>query len=139
MRLVFISGPFRGKDHWEVENNIRRAESLALAVWRLGAAVICPHCNTRFFSGAADDSVWLAGDIEMLRRCDAIIVTPDWRKSSGARAEVEFSYKQGIPLFTGISDLKEWLTLQVEVDESRVIEKSRTDWFAHVVANFFKS
>lgn len=142
MKLIYVAGPFRGANAWEVENNIRRAESLALEVWRLGAAVICPHCNTRFFSGAADDSIWLAGDIEMLRRCDAIIVTPDWRKSTGARAEVEFAYSQGIPQFIDIGTLKEWLAVQVEVDECRVIEKSRNAWFDHcerVAANFFKS
>lgn len=134
MKLIYVAGPFRGANSWENENNIRRAETLSLEVWRLGAAVICPHANTRFFNGAAPDKVWLDGDIEILRRCDAIIVTPDWRKSSGARAEVEFAIEHGIPVFSSVSTVAnlqaraEWLALQAEVDASRTIEKQRREY-----------
>ena len=59
MKVVYIAGPFRGPNAWEIEQNIRRAESLALEVWRAGAAALCPYTNTRFFQGAAPDDVWL--------------------------------------------------------------------------------
>ena len=101
MKVVYVAGPFRGPDAWAIESNIRRAETLALEVWRLGAAVICPHANTRFFHGAAPDAVWLEGDLEMLRRCDAVLFTPDWERSTGARAEYDEACRRGIPrLFT---------------------------------------
>lgn len=109
MKLVYVAGPFRGPSSWDIECNIRRAEALALEVWRLGAAALCPHCNTRFFQGAADDKVWLEGDLEMLRRCDALIVTPDWSRSSGARAEVKFAYEHGIPCFNNLASLQLYL------------------------------
>lgn len=128
MKLVYVAGPFRGANSWEVENNIRRAETLALEVWRLGAAAICPHTNTRFFQGAALDEVWLSGTLEMLRRCDAVMLTDDWQRSSGARAEAIQAVLRGIPTFTKLSDLAEWLTLQVEVDASRTIEKQRREY-----------
>jgi hypothetical protein len=57
MKLVYVAGPYRGKGEWEVVQNIRRAETLALAVWKLGAACICPHKNTALFGGAAEDSL----------------------------------------------------------------------------------
>lgn len=129
MKLIYVVGPFRGDNAWEIENNIRRAETLALSVWRLGAAAICPHTNTRFFSGAAPDEVWLAGDIEILRRCDAIILTDNWERSSGARAEVAEAYRVGIPVFTQLYDLEEWLRVQVEVDECKKIESERKQYF----------
>lgn len=109
MKVIYIAGPFRGKNHWEIEQNIRRAECLALEVWRLGAAVICPHTNTRFFDGAADDSVWLSGDFELLRRCDAVLLTPDWIKSTGARAEAEYADLCRIPVFYELHELELWL------------------------------
>jgi nucleoside 2-deoxyribosyltransferase len=109
MKLVYVAGPFRGPSAWDIEQNIRRAETLALAVWRLGAACLCPHTNTRFFQNAAPDSVWLEGDLEMLRRCDAVILTDDWERSSGARAERDLAIQQNIPVFYGIDDLQEWL------------------------------
>lgn len=109
MKVVYVAGPFRGPNAWEIEENIRRAERLALQVWRSGAAALCPHTNTRFFQGAADDAVWLDGDLELLARCDAVILTPNWRESSGARAEHGFATSRGIPVFHEIRDLTDWM------------------------------
>lgn len=109
MPVIYVAGPFRGKDSWEMEQNIRRAEALALEAWRLGCAVICPHANTRFFQGAADDAVWLDGDIAMLARCDAILMTPDWERSNGATAERAFAIARGIPALDSLADLRDWI------------------------------
>lgn len=109
MKVVYIAGPFRGPNHWAVEQNVRRAETLALEAWRLGCAVICPHTNTRFFDGAAEDALWLEGDIEILRRCDAVLLTDNWMKSIGAIAEVEVARDAKIPVFAKLEDLHSWL------------------------------
>jgi hypothetical protein len=99
VKVVYIAGPFRGKSHWDVAQNIRRAEALALEVWKLGAAAICPHLNTAHFQDAAPDKVWLEGDIEILKRCDWLLVTPDWDTSQSAMAEVRFAIDNNIPVF----------------------------------------
>lgn len=109
MKVVYVAGPYRAPSEWEVLENIRRAEVLALAVWRMGAACICPHKNTAFFGGAADDKVWLDGDLEILKRCDAVICTPDWKQSVGASGEVEFAQKLDLPVFYSLGELREWL------------------------------
>lgn len=109
MKVVYIAGPFRASNAWEIECNIRRAEGLALEVWRLGCAAICPHTNTRFFQGAADDNVWLEGDIEILKRCDAVITAPMWMDSRGAIAEIVVANASGIPVFHTIDDLIRWM------------------------------
>ena len=108
MKVVYVAGPFRGPNSWEIEQNIRRAETLALEVWRAGFAAICPHTNTRFFQGAAPDEVWLDGDIAILVKCDAVLCTPDWEKSSGARAEVDRAKQVGIPVFHSTEALVSW-------------------------------
>lgn len=89
MTVVYIAGPFRGPDHWAIAENIRRAEQLALEVWKLGAVALCPHANTAHFHGALPDDVWLQGDMELIRRCDVVLLTPDWESSEGARRERE--------------------------------------------------
>lgn len=129
MKLIYLAGPFRGLDSWAVACNVHEAASLALQVWKLGAVCICPHLNTAQFQGAAPDEVWLKGDIEILRRCDAVILTDDWKRSSGARAEVAEAYGRGIPVFATLADLEEWLGVQVEVDASRKIEAERAQYF----------
>ena len=105
MKLVYIAGPFRASNAWEVEQNIRRAEALALEVWRMGLACICPHTNARFFQGAAVDDVWLKGDMEILTRCDALLLTPNWDTSTGAKLEREEAARRKIPIFTSPREL----------------------------------
>lgn len=109
MKVIYLAGPYRGPNHWEIEENIRRAERLALKVWRLGAACICPHANTRFYQGAAADDVWLMGDQAILAKCDALLLTPDWERSQGARAERAFAEDHHIPVFESLSALRKWL------------------------------
>ena len=105
MLVVYVAGPFRAKNSWDMEQNIRRAEELALEVWRAGFACICPHVNTRFFQGAAPDSVWLEGDLAILKKCDVILMTPDWKRSSGATEEREYARQQGMPVYYALQDL----------------------------------
>jgi hypothetical protein len=109
MKVVYVAGPFRGRTHWEVAENIRNAERVALQVWKLGAACLCPHANTAHFQDEAADEIWLQGDLELLRRCDAVLLTPDWGRSMGARAERAFAEERGIPTFEQVSDLAAWL------------------------------
>jgi len=33
MRVVYIAGPYRAPNAWEIEENIRRAERIALHIW----------------------------------------------------------------------------------------------------------
>ena len=108
IKVVYVAGPFRGPNSWEIEQNIRRAETLALEVWRAGMAAVCPHSNTRFYQGAADDAVWPDGDLAILARCDAVLLTLDWKRSTGARAEVEYAKTLLLPVFEEIEGLKEW-------------------------------
>ena len=116
MTLVYVAGPYRAKstehgqpNQWEQWENIRRAATLALEVWKMGASCICPHLNTAFFEGAAQDSVWLDGDLEQLRRCDAVLMTPDWQRSVGATVEHDLAGQIGIPVFYTLDALREWL------------------------------
>jgi hypothetical protein len=110
MKVVYIAGPYRAGSEYQVLLNIRRAEELALRVWRSGAACICPHKNTAFFGGAAEDDVWLKGDLEIIRRCDALVCTEGWRNSRGAVGEVELARALGIPVFESFQEYEQWLT-----------------------------
>lgn len=111
MKLVYVAGPYRSPTEFGVVENIRRAEALALKVWQAGAACICPHKNTALFGGALGmpDEVWLKGDLEMIRRCDAVIVTENWTQSSGTIAEVDLAQELGLPVFVELSELKLWI------------------------------
>lgn len=130
--IVYIAGPFRAKDpkdHWEQEQNIRRAENLALKVWKLGYPCLCPHLNTRFFQGAhgIEDEVWLSGDLEMMLRCDIILALPNYYKSRGAVAEVLIAVKNGIRIFYSLEELKEFKDLQDKEERRSLVSISSKD------------
>lgn len=118
--LVCIAGPFTGKGETDEERkratdaNIARAAQLALAVAKLGAYPVCPHLNTSVtavpeFEHAQPYEFWIEGTAEQLRRSDAILFTPDYLSSSGARGEERFAAEWGIPRFYTLSDLACWL------------------------------
>jgi uncharacterized protein DUF4406 len=107
--VVYVAGPFRGPNAWEIEKNIRHAEEWSLEVWRAGGAALCPHTNTRFFQGAAPDEVWLDGDLALLAKCDAIFMIPGWERSSGANKELDYARILGIPVFKLFVSLKMWI------------------------------
>lgn len=109
MKVVYLAGPFRATTNWGVQQNVRLAETFALEIWRIGAVAVCPHKNTQHFHGALPDSVWLRGDLELLRRCDAIFLLPGWHGSSGARIEHWVARHRKLPIFSALDDLKVWL------------------------------
>lgn len=117
MKVVYVAGPFRsmnanGKSNaWGVQTNIMSAMAVALEVWKLGHVALCPHANTMFFQDAdgCEDDVWLKGDLELLNRCDAIMMAPGWERSSGAKAELAHSVMRGLPAFYDLKSLATWL------------------------------
>lgn len=107
MKVIYVAGPFRGKTGWEIEENIREAEKVALEVWKKGYAAICPHTNTRFFHGTLPDEDFLKGCLELLRRSDALLFAPGWERSEGARVEAQEALVLGLPLYFSIDELPE--------------------------------
>lgn len=113
MKVVVTAGPYRASTEWEVHENIRRAECLALQLWAIGVAVICPHKNTANFGGAAPDHVWLEGARGMVRRADAVVTLPGWEASEGALGEVELANQLGIPVLSSVEEVSKWLQSRV--------------------------
>lgn len=114
MRIIYIAGPYRAPTEYGVYCNIQKAERVALEVWKAGYAAICPHKNTAFFGGACPDSVWLEGDLEILRRCDAVLLMDGWYYSGGAIAEYREAVRIGLPIFTDVAQLTERSPLTAE-------------------------
>ena len=104
MKLVYIAGPYRGPNAWAIEQNIRRAEDVAAQVWKAGLAALCPHANSRHMDGITTDENFLAGTLEMLRRCDAVLLVEGWQKSVGSRAEVSEAMRLGKPVMYAWGD-----------------------------------
>lgn len=103
-KLVYIAGPYRAPTPWGVEQNIRNAMDAAVMVWRAGLWALCPHANTARMEGVTTDESFLVGYVEMMRRCDAVLLVEGWRKSQGARAEVDEAMTLGLPVLYAWGD-----------------------------------
>ncbi len=99
MKVAYIAGPFRAENAWLVEQNIRSAEAVGFRVAELGAMPLIPHTNTRFFDGTLTGQFWLDGIMELLRRCDAVVMCPGWRESKGSVEEATVATKLRLPVF----------------------------------------
>ena len=102
MKIAYIAGPYRGRSHNDIAQNIWAAREVAVHLWSLGYAVICPHLNSAFMSGAASEDIFLEGGLEMLRRSDLIVLVDGWSASEGTAREIEEARSRGIPIFSDV-------------------------------------
>ena len=99
--LVYIAGPYRAPTTWEIQKNIHNARLWGVVVARAGAYPMIPHSNTAHFDGAVEgDDFWLNGTLEMMRRCDGVLLIDGWTRSSGACEEQRQAAALGIPLLS---------------------------------------
>ena len=127
MRLIYIAGPFRGKNPWDVHCNVHEAEMLGLEVAKLGAYPVIPHAMTRHFDKLLTDEFWLQGTLEMMKRCDGLITTSRWKDSNGAFEEVVVMKELFKPVFHDLASLKDYLSwggYSERVTEQRLKDKS---------------
>jgi len=94
--LVYLAGPYRGN----IRSNVRQAEEWAAACARKGIHYFCPHLNSAFFDHDANAEFWLTMDLNILSRCDVLLLMPGWERSRGAQDEKAFAEREGIPVRT---------------------------------------
>jgi hypothetical protein len=99
MKVIYIAGPFRAPTAWRIAENIRSAEQVGYQVAECGCMPLIPHANTAHFHGEFDDQFWLDGTLELMRRCDAVMLIPRWDESSGACKEKAVAEDLGLPVF----------------------------------------
>ncbi len=99
--IIYISGKYTGKTLEETNENIEYAKKVAIYLWDRGYVALCPHTNSPHAesecSATYDD--YLNGDLELLSRCDAIVMLSNWNFSNGAKVELEFAKANNIPIF----------------------------------------
>jgi len=107
IKLVYIAGPYRAKTSWQIEENIFNARIYGAAVAALGFMPVVPHANTANYDDIQDDKFWINGTMEILRRCDAVLMIPGFERSSGSKGEEKEALALGKPVFYSLEELKE--------------------------------
>lgn len=104
-KVYYIAGPQRANTREEVTANVEKARAAATAVWRMGHAVICPHTNSGYFDTGIPEETFMEGSLEILRRCDGIVMMPGWEASAGSRHEKKVAEMANLQVFYLAADL----------------------------------
>ena len=109
MNLVYNAGPISDASGAQCARNLEAGRMWGARLLDAGFAVYCPHCDTPIVgrSKLTLGEVY-ACSIELLRRCDAMFVIPNWRHSIGTHKEIEFCSEHNIPVFYTFQNLLAW-------------------------------
>lgn len=94
--------------------NLRKMVRCALDVFFAGFDPFVPAFDSQFWWVMSNGETITEGMIKRyskswLKRCDALLLTPKWRKSPGTIAEVELAKKLEIPVFNTLDDLEDYV------------------------------
>ena len=109
MKMIYISGPIKNM----TDGNIDAFDKAEKHLKELGYDVLNPHAiseivNLRFFEMGKIPTYedYLKEDIiQMLSKCDALLVLPGWRQSKGSKLEIANALACGLDVIFDISDL----------------------------------
>lgn len=100
-QVVYLAGPFTANTIEGIQHNIQIAKSVALALWKMGYIVMCPHTNaggTDWLDSDLPESRIMFGDIVLMLRCDMVVLLPGWENSKGTQKELVFAHGAGMPV-----------------------------------------
>ncbi len=102
--ILYTAGPYAPKNGRTTKQNIENARKVAIAVWHAGHFAMSPHMNTAGFENEEllkdiADEDYVLRDLEIIRRCDAILMMPHWEESTGSLQEKEYAESIGMPVY----------------------------------------
>lgn len=104
MKLVYIAGPYTAETNSGVMRNIQHAEEAGVYAINKGWFPVIPHKNTGgmerlAFSVKTDYTFWLRGCVQIMLKCDAVMLMDRYEESPGAQAEKRIAQAAGIPVY----------------------------------------
>lgn len=108
MPVAYIAGPYRSPTAEGLAINIATAKKVGQLVALKGWSPMIPHANTAHLElPELGDEYWLAATLELMRRCDVVVLCPGWARSSGTINEIDVANLLGMPVFFAESQLPE--------------------------------
>lgn len=99
--LIYIAGPYSASTEEGIQAHINEARAVAEKLALRGHHFICPHLNTAGMHKLdVPIKFWYEMDIDILRRCDAILMMHGWNSSFSAAKELEIAGKLGIQILS---------------------------------------
>ncbi len=102
--LLYCAGRYRAPTREAVAANIAAARAVGVYAASLGWYPCIPHVNTGHFEDnlpELGDDFWLAGTLELMSRCDAVVLVDGWETSLGAAGEIQKADALMLPVYRG--------------------------------------
>jgi len=111
LKVVYFAGPIRNTSVHKWLLNILKAWVVARYYLKTGYSIICPHTMTAFMDGVdLPTSAFFKSDNELIRRCDMVVMLPDWETSEGATAENALAKELGKEIrYVSMNDICLWI------------------------------
>lgn len=113
MKLIYIAGPYTAETPEGIQENVEAAQQLGREVMSLfpgKVLAVVPHSMGKGLESQEDYAFWCEATIEVMKRCDAVVLVPWWIKSQGAVKEVDVAIRMRLPVIVDslqlASDLK---------------------------------
>jgi len=104
VKVAYVAGPYSAVTRQQRDRNIALADEVGRELMRRGYAPIVPHNNCARWDDDARFNYgdFIRADLAILSRCDLLVAVGDWRRSEGARCEVQHALQRGIPVYYGL-------------------------------------
>ncbi len=110
MILVYVAGPYTADTACQRAENIRAAQFVGAQIIAADVYPIVPHEMGQMFADHQPPEYWYRATLELMLRCDVVVLTPRWRDSKGARIEHDRARLRGIPVVEGPTEFEAWAT-----------------------------
>jgi hypothetical protein len=82
-----------------------------MSVIKLGAYPVSPHHIGLYVQdgGGQGEDWWYDATLELMLRCDAVLMLPRWEASRGATNERSAAIGSGMPVFEDLAELTAWI------------------------------
>lgn len=108
MKVIYVAGPYRHATRAGIQLNIQSSMKVGCLVAQKGYSPLIPHMNTAHMDEVirpGDEQFWLDATMELMRRCDAVVLCPGWQMSSGTIGEIIEAVRLEIPVYESVEVL----------------------------------
>jgi hypothetical protein len=109
-KLIYIAGKLNS-DACGYIKNVHAMVKHAEKVRKLGCSVAVPCLDLihGLICGDHGYSDYFENNIEIMKRCDAVALVPNWKTSEGAKKEIKVAHDLNMPILYDLKEVKQFL------------------------------
>ena len=106
-KMIYVAGRYRGKSEQAVQLNVQACRQVGVICSERGWYPVMPCVLSAGFEHLTDkdDQFWLDNTLELMLRCDAVVMAPGWLQSEGATNEYNEAKLAGIAVYEVVDEV----------------------------------